>query len=627
MMLPPARWPTAVATVFRTFGVRGLCLRAAHELRRRLGAFRRVPRFWVADPYGGGPHPFAVDADALRSATDRQQAVARAERVTAGRYQAFRSRWRALPGDSTDWLRHPDTGRIAEGTLPWWRTRHLDPEFGDIKDLWEPGRFAWAYDLVRGWLVTRDDRYARAFHEHLARWLESSPPFHGPHWSCGQETAIRTAALLYAEANLVEAPSSDPATMTRLAELLAASGERIADAVGYAVSQRNNHGISEAMGLVTLGVRFRDRHPRAGHWLRKGLSLLEKLVREQFAPDGWYIQHSFNYHRLALDQLVVAERALRSVGLGLSRAAWERLAASTELLLAVIDRETGVVPNHGSNDGAFVHPVTLAGYRDFRPVLTAVCSTWGHPLPADVPVDEEVVAWLGPRPPQGPPLEDGVHSGVSGWAVARADGAHVFIRAGRYTSRPGHLDPLHLDVRLDGREVVVDPGTYAYNAPGPWRNGLATAWVHNGPIVDASPPGIRGPRFLWFAWPEAELTRCARTADGAVIVAEIPGRARRTVRVTAGRVRVRDQLLDAEASRLAVLWTLHPDADPAMLRLDAGERRRGRGGEAVHGWFSAHYGERVPTWFEEGTAEREILTEIGPPQETGFDEMEQDEDR
>ena len=29
---------------------------------------------------------------------------------------------------------------------------------------------------------------------------------------------------------------------------------------------------------------------------------------DQFAEDGWYIQHSLNYLRLALDQLVVAER-------------------------------------------------------------------------------------------------------------------------------------------------------------------------------------------------------------------------------------------------------------------------------------------------------------------------------
>src|SRR5690606_17835850 len=138
------------------------------------------------------------------------------------------------------------------------------------KDVWEPARFGWAYDLVRAYLLTEDDRYAASFYDYLSSWSESSPPFQGVHWSCGQETSIRAAALLYAEANLTDAPSSTGAAKQKLLELLAASGERVRDAIGYAISQRNNHAISEATGLILLGERLAGQHPEAAEWFRTG---------------------------------------------------------------------------------------------------------------------------------------------------------------------------------------------------------------------------------------------------------------------------------------------------------------------------------------------------------------------
>lgn len=487
------------------------------------------------------------------------------------------------------------TGQSLPADCHWWKVSHLDPS-GDIKDVWEPARFAWAYDLVRAFLVTRDNRYAAAFHDRLRQWLEGSPPFLGPHWSCGQETAIRAVALLYAEANLAYAPASTPDAMRTLASVLAASAERIADAFGYAISQRNNHAISEAMGLVLLGARFRAEHPEAERWLARGKQWLERLIPEQFAADGWYIQHSFTYLRLALDQCVVAQRALSASGDSLSSAAIARLAAAVDLVLVVMDSSTGIVPNHGANDGAFVHPITLADYRDFRPSLTAACAVFGFPLPVSIAADREVLAWLGlDCPAVGEPVPDGVRVGQSGWASARVGSSAVFLRAGHYHSRPGHLDPLHVDIRLGRRELVVDPGTFAYNAAPPWRNGLASAHVHNGPVLDGEEPGLKGPRFLWYAWPESDIVGTTWTGETATIIAEIQGRIRRVVRVTSERVIVEDSVLSATAQTARVSWLLAPNADTGSVQVDGDAKIV----DAVEGdpsaWFSPHYGQRLPT--------------------------------
>ncbi len=618
-MLRPTLWPTAARTLARTFGVRGIALRSAHELRRAANSFRKAPRHQVTLSPQRALHPFAVDAAALGTATDRALAIERAERVVAGEFLAFGSWWRALPITAGAW-HDAAIGAGFRDDLPWWKISHSGAHGTDVKDVWEPARFGWVYDLVRAFILTRDDRYAAAFHRYFGEWLESSPPFRGVHWSCGQETTIRAIALLYAEANLAPAPSSDRESLSRIASVLAASGERIAGAVGQAISQRNNHAISEAVGMLVLGTRFRGSHPEAARWAREGRRLLERLILEQFAEDGWYIQHSFTYTRLVLDQCVVAQRMLRSSHASLSSAAVARLRAAVDLLLAVVDPATGLVPNHGPNDGALVHPIALEEYRDFRPVITAACASFGHPLQRDVPPNAEALAWLGiPAPERGEPLRDGVTSGRSGWAAARTGNgaASVFVRAGSYTSRPGQIDPLQIDVRFGSREVVTDAGTFSYNSPPPWRNALASGAVHNGPILDDEEPGIRGPRFLWYVWPSARIVSAKMEGDEAVIVAEIPDRVRRTVRVMTERVVVRDEVLAPDARRVRIRWLLHPGADPASVRVEGGSQLvEAREGEPA-GWFSPTYGERVASRYVEVEREvgegRVVVTEILRP--------------
>lgn len=589
-MIPVRTWPRAALTLARTFGLRGAGLRARHEWRRATGGFEAQPRATaVQEPPGGPGHrsPFHLETEI------RSLCTGRAERVLDGFHQAYRATWRPLPASVDEWLCHPDTGHPWDPQSLWWQIPHVDPARGDIKDLWEPARFAWVFDLIRGDRMFGDERYAEAFRLHFGRWFESSPPYRGPHWSCGQEVAIRAVALLYAEANLALGEVAGPLVRT-----LVASGERIADAMDYAVSQRNNHAISEAAALVALGCRFidSDRDVQAREWLRRGRAVLERSIREQFSDDGWYIQHSFNYLRVALDQCVVAERSLRAIGQGLSAESARRIRAAVDLLMSLMSALTGLVPNHGANDGAFVHPITSAPFRDYRPVVTAVASLWNVPVPDDLDLDPETLAWLqiGPAP-RGRRREDGVRILPSGLAVIRCGPFEVFLRAGRYDARPGHLDPLHLDVRVDGREWIVDPGTYAYNAPPPWNNGLAGEHAHNGPRVEGRPAGVRGPRFLWLLWPEARIVDSSWSDGRASLVAEASTGVRRTVDVTAECLQVRDELVARSSHAWRVGWLLHPDVDPGRVETVPPGRIREAEPNHVEGWFSPRYGERTPS--------------------------------
>ena len=598
---------SAVRVALESYGAKALRLRAQYEMRRRLGLYLPAPRLpYVSDVATTVKSPFDVDLDRVRLALSHDVAIERADRVASGMHQAYRNEWRPLPQSAKEWNVHPLLG-TQYPSEPWWEMRRflsLDAARGDVKDAWEPARFTWVFDLAIGYAVSRDERYAESFWHGVETFVDGNPAFRGIQWSCGQETSIRALSCLWGERVFAPANASTPGRRRRLADLLAWSGERVADAIEYAISQRNNHGISEAVGLIALGTRLAGAHPDASRWLRDGSRWLDALVLDQFAEDGWYVQHSLTYSRMALEQCVVGERVLRHArGRGLSYAAVARLRAAIALLLELHDPATGDVPNHGANDGSLILPVTTTGYRDFRPAITAAAATFDVSLPGGFLASEETLAWLGvdltARRPDPSPTR--VIAGSSGWVSARRGNSRVFIRAGEYQSNPSHIDPAHVDIWLGGEPRAVDAGTFRYTAAAPWANGLSTIAVHNTIDVPSMPAAQKGARFLWLERPSAAVTRTDASAGETTI--EVRNRTwdarglthvRRCV-LTDGAVDIFDDVDSGQSSvELRVHW-LVPDGAPvpAIESTAAGTTTVVRASEtSVEGWRSLHYAER-----------------------------------
>ena len=88
-----------------------------------------------------------------------------------------------------------------------------------------------------------------------------------------------------------------------------------------------------------------------------------------------------------------------------------------------------------------------------------------------------------------------------------AHGSWAYLRAARFTSRPGHADQLHLDLWWQGLNLAQDPGTYRYTAAPPWDNALASTLVHNTLSVDGREQMTRAGRFLYLDWAQASPAR------------------------------------------------------------------------------------------------------------------------
>jgi hypothetical protein len=383
----------------------------------------------------------------------------------------------------------------------------------DVKYLWEPARFGWAFTLGCAYLLNGDERYAAAFWHHTSLFLDAHPPNTGPHWVSAQEVALRILAFTWTAQAFAASPHTTFERLTNLGKAVASSAARIPATLSYSRAQNNNHLLSEAVGLLTAGLALPD-HPRASTWIAFGWHLLNCGLLDQISPSGSYVQHSTSYHRLMLQLALWVHAISQLKSRTFSPPVLERLSAATSWLLALLDMSSGHVPNLGPNDGANILPLTICHPDDYRPVLQAASQTFlGEPrLPSG---DwDEMGLWLGLRTRQMSlsQLVDADLSEAPDVMHNPANSSWAYLRAARFNSRPGHADQLHLDLWWRGLNIAQDAGTYLYSAPPPWDNSLTHTAVHNTLTVDDQEQMFRAGKFLYLDWAQAQLT-CRENAQ------------------------------------------------------------------------------------------------------------------
>ena len=316
-----------------------------------------------------------------------------AEAIIGGRFRFF-SCHRLEVGFPPDWHRNHSTGERAPTATHW--SRISTTSYGDIKCIWELSRFSWAYTLVRAYWRTGDEQYPEVFWRLFEDWRAHNPPNAGPNWMCGQEVALRLMASCFALYGFLDSPATTPERVAMFGQFAAVSARRIRANIGYALSQRNNHGISEAMGLWTAGLLFPE-FSEAASWCSLGRRLLEREVLRLIYDDGSCSQHSVIYQRLMLHDCLWSIALGAANGHPLSLALQERVCRAGELLYQLQDDESGELPLYGSSDGALILPLSNAGYRDFRPVVQSTAFlTRGERLLPPGPWDEESLWLCGP---------------------------------------------------------------------------------------------------------------------------------------------------------------------------------------------------------------------------------------
>ncbi|MEN9562510.1 MAG: hypothetical protein RIR73_754, partial [Chloroflexota bacterium] len=563
-----------LASLFLELGPRWSAFRLAYAFRLRTGLIRlQTPQYqWDDRPLKHWLHP-SIPSDSDSYATWRKQNAPKFFPAVGARFprpdystQAIEEANRLLSGElkyfsheyhqtnfPPNWHKDPITNYQLPTTLHW--SQISDDSTTDIKFIWEPNRFAFVYTLVRAYAATGDEKYPQAFWQLIQDWADHNPPNTGANWKDGQEIALRLMAWTFGFYAFIHSPSTTNLQISQFTQYVASQAERIHANIGYAISTRSNHTISEAFGLWMVGLLFPELKD-AKTYFPLGKRLLEEEAAKQIFPDGSYAMYSLNYHRFILHLYLYAiqlgkfnqdnpslraaffaakqshdqargllraeDHRPRNDGIEFSDEFKKQIANSIQYLSHLINPTTGHMPVYGSNDGALVLPLNNCDFTDYRPLLQlGSVITTGQPMFEPGDWDEDVF-WicgeeLTAKHAKDAKKEQGFLRALSelggknfpdgGTYILRNTNSHTILRCTNFISRPSHADQLHMDLWMGAHNIAIDAGTYLYSGEGIWRNGLARTSAHNTVTVDGKDQMTLVSRFTWTNWAKGKVLK------------------------------------------------------------------------------------------------------------------------
>jgi len=207
-----------------------------------------------------------------------------------------------------------------------------------------------------------------------------------------------------------------------------------------------NWRLLEAATLALAGLIFPEFH-EAGQWASEGLARLEAEALAQFLPDGLHVERSPLYHALCAQACLEVYLACGQTGAHFPSSLARELPRWFEAL-ALLARPDRTWPS--LNDSAGVD-------RDYRPLLRLAR-----------------VVGQGKRQ-RAPAASLFAQAGV---AVLRGQGLWVLFKAGPLPPAHAHADDMSLELCLDGKPVLVDPGITRY-APSDVTTAYRSAAAHS----------------------------------------------------------------------------------------------------------------------------------------------------
>jgi hypothetical protein len=418
-------------------------------------------------------------------------------------------------GSPPRWNRDPKTGieaPLAFGKLLDYRDAD---RVGDIKYLWEPNRHLHLVTLAQAWSLTNNPKYLDALREHLDSWFVACPFPMGANWASSLEVGIRLVSWSLAW-QLIGRQALDASPEFR-DRWLASIWQHASFVRGWFSlhSSANNHLMGEACGLYLAALTW-PHWKASAEWRASAKAILEREALEQNGPDGVNREQAVSYQQFVLDMMLLPLLAGRAAGEHFSPAYTSRMEAMLDFLASIMDCR-GNVPMFGDADDGYL--VRLCSFKKFNPYRSLLATgallfrrcDFRHKAGRlddktrwllGEPADDQWAALDRPQtrlPPRQQFAEGGYY--VLGAEFETPKEIRIVADAGplgyKSIAAHGHADALSFTLSAAGRELLVDPGTYAYHTQQRWRNYFRGTAAHNTLRIDGLDQSEPGGNFMW----------------------------------------------------------------------------------------------------------------------------------
>jgi hypothetical protein len=587
----------------------------AHRLaeRARQEISRRRHEGWTRYPARPLHAVFPDWPGRIRSANPAQCNAVRAavERFLGGSFEALGRRWPQrdpkdlFPADS--WRLDPVTGGLwPAGAYCFEIDFRGGAGLGDVKYVWEFNRLQMLPGLAAFALLEDDARAIDAIEAAIASWYAANPPFRGVGWASGIEVALRSISLIATFSITGDRLSRQ--TQDRISQILSA-GAFWLQRFPSRFSSANNHRVAELAGeALTARALASDPKPAEDE--------LAGEILKQLLPDGTGAEQSPTYAAFTAELALLCVDAARQAGASFHQGAVARLSAFAKFM-------TWLGPARFGDDDEG-RALTLGDEADYA---GSVAAAIGGTLGADAPRQTETLRSLlfGTQVDEEPDphgLKTFEAGGLSVWR-GRMAGRLVKFTLDHgplgYLSiaAHGHADAASMTLAVDGRQVLIDPGTYLYGSGGAWRDWFRSTPAHNTLNIDGESQSLMAGPFNWSHKATASIEEVRSEPHWQLRVRHNGYQSRfsalheRIAKKDGEAIIVTDRLIGAERDaeivfQLAAGLDARPsgpivtiwDASNQLLLMQMPDEhfaiRSGREDELASGWVSPRFGVKVP---------------------------------
>jgi hypothetical protein len=379
-----------------------------------------------------------------------------------------------------------------------------------------------------------------------------------------------------------------------------------------------------------------------GKWRHSARQELQREAIVQVHEDGVNREQGIWYHHEVADMLLIALLVARANGEALSVQVEQSLERMLEFVAALMNC-AGNVPAWGDSDDAVI--VRFEPNREasvFRSLLATGAVLFGRAdFAAKAQSFDDKSRWmLGDEARQRfqallgqvhdvEPRREFARGGyfILGEEFDSPREVRVVADAGPlgYLSiaAHGHADALALTLSAGGREMLIDPGTYAYHTERAWRDYFRGTSAHNTVRVDGVDQSVAAGNFLWLRHARAVCERFASSRELDHFIGSHDGyrrlrdpvihRREIVYRKGVAELEVVDRLTCAGHHAVEVFWHFAPECsaviDGSTVTVTNGATRmritwspglsaRLRRGDTAPplGWVSRRFDVREPSW-------------------------------
>lgn len=386
--------------------------------------------------------------------------------------------------------------------------------YADIKLPWELSRFQHLVTLGKAYWYTNRKKYLKEFVSEIENWIVNNPVEFGVNWICSMDISIRAINWIWAYYFFNDSNLSNEFILKFLKNLFL-HGRHIINNLEF--RSRNNHYLSNIVGLIYLGIFFKDSN-EGKQWLEKGLSALKKEMKFQVNEDGVNYESSISYHRLVTELFISATILCNKNEIFFSQDYMNRLERMIEFIL-YYTKQDGSSPQIGDNDDGRLHILSDYGNwnkLDHRYLMSIGASLFNRPdfICKYQELNEEAFWVLGEDLKPFDNIKncdiESKSFPISGYYIMRDDDLYMIVDCSSPQVKSNlahkHNSALNFELFAHNKSFILDPGSYIYTANKKMRNLFRSTEYHNVIKVDKLQQNDYNEDEIFVMGADAELT-------------------------------------------------------------------------------------------------------------------------